>query len=59
VTAAGYGLTTVLGRVFLHEQVSASRWWGVVLISLGTGLAAGTAGEATIHKAKRAVGGAQ
>lgn len=56
VTAAGYGITTLLGRIFLHEQVSASRWWGVILISLGTGLAAGTARETTFHKAKRAAG---
>jgi uncharacterized membrane protein len=50
VTAAGYGITTVLGRFVLHEQVSTSRWIGAVLISLGTGLAAGTARE--IHEAK-------
>ena len=58
VTAAGYGITTLLGRIFLHEQVSASRWWGVILISLGTGLAAGTAGDTTFHKTKAAAGGA-
>jgi len=59
VTAAGYGISTVLGRVFLHEQVSAARWWGAILISLGTGLAAGTARETTFHKAKSAAGGAR
>ena len=58
VTAAGYGISTVLGRVVLHEQVSASRWWGAILISLGTGLAAGTARETTFHKTKGAAGGA-
>jgi uncharacterized membrane protein len=47
VTAAGYGITTVLGRFVLHEQVSTSRWVGAVLISLGTGLAAGTAPRST------------
>jgi uncharacterized membrane protein len=47
VTAAGYGITTVLGRFILHEQVSASRWVGAILISLGTGLAAGTARKTT------------
>ncbi len=47
VTAAGYGISTVLGRFVLHEQVSASRWVGAILISLGTGLAAGTSRQTT------------
>ena len=38
VTAVGYVLTTVLGRVFLHEQVSPERWIAVLLIFLGTAL---------------------
>ena len=50
VTAAGYGISTVLGRFVLHEQVSASRWMGAILISLGTGLAAGTSRETTPHQ---------
>ena len=40
VTASGYVLSTMLGRVVLHEQVSASRWIGVVMISLGTAFVA-------------------
>jgi drug/metabolite transporter (DMT)-like permease len=40
VTAAGYGISTILGRFVLHEQVLASRWVGAIMISLGTGLAA-------------------
>jgi uncharacterized membrane protein len=47
VTAAGYGISTLLGRFALHEQVSWSRWIGAVLISLGTGLAAGTSRNTT------------
>jgi uncharacterized membrane protein len=39
VTSAGYVLTTILGRIFLHEQVSTQRWIAVLLISLGTALA--------------------
>lgn len=35
VTASGYVLSTILGKVFLHEHVSGSRWIGVMLISLG------------------------
>lgn len=42
VTSAGYVLSTVLGRVFLHEPVSASRWAGAVLISLGAALVVST-----------------
>lgn len=40
VTAAGYGISTVLGRFVLHEQVLTSRWIGAIMISLGTGFAA-------------------
>jgi uncharacterized membrane protein len=47
VTAVGYGISTLLGRFALHEQVSWSRWLGVVLISLGTGLAVGTSRNTT------------
>ncbi len=38
VTAVGYVLTTVLGRIFLHEEVSTERWIAVALIFLGTAL---------------------
>lgn len=38
VTAVGYVLTTLLGRIFLHEQVSTERWFAVFLIFLGTAL---------------------
>lgn len=37
-TALGYVVTTFLSRYFLHEQVSAWRWSGVLLISFGVGL---------------------
>ena len=47
VTSAGYVLTTLLGRIFLHEQVSASRWAGAVLISLGAALVASTPEKTT------------
>jgi uncharacterized membrane protein len=32
VTSVGYVLVALLGRFFLHEQVSASRWVGILLI---------------------------
>jgi drug/metabolite transporter (DMT)-like permease len=50
VTAAGYGITTLLGRVVLHEQVSAARWAGAILISLGTWFAASTSQKTTPAK---------
>lgn len=42
VTSLGYVLTAVVGRVFLHEQVSWQRWGGVLLIVLGVILVSGT-----------------
>jgi uncharacterized membrane protein len=47
VTAAGYGITTILARFVLHERVSMARWAGAILISLGTGFAASTSGKTT------------
>ena len=47
VTSAGYVLSTLLGRVFLHEQVSAERWLGAILISLGAALVASTPEKTT------------
>jgi len=42
VTAVGYVLTTLLGRIFLHEQVSTQRWIAVLLIFLGTAVVGST-----------------
>jgi drug/metabolite transporter (DMT)-like permease len=42
VTATGYILTTVLGKIFLGEQVSAQRWAGAILIFLGTAFVGAT-----------------
>ena len=50
VTAAGYGITTLLGRFVLHEQVSPARWLGAILISLGTGFAASGAPKTIFPK---------
>lgn len=40
VTASGYVISTLLGRVVLHEQVSVSRWLGAIIISVGSALVA-------------------
>lgn len=58
VTAAGYGISTVLGRFVLHEQVLASRWVGAVMISLGTGFAA-TSYRATSRNIRRSEANAE
>ena len=36
-TALGYVVLTLLGKYFLHENVSPMRWLGVILISGGVG----------------------
>jgi drug/metabolite transporter (DMT)-like permease len=35
LTASGYILSTVLGKLFLREEVTANRWLGTVLIFAG------------------------
>ncbi len=35
VTASAYVLTAILSKFFLYEQISVSRWIGIVLISFG------------------------
>jgi drug/metabolite transporter (DMT)-like permease len=42
VTALGYVVSAMMGRWFLHEQVSWQRWAGTILIVLGIGLVART-----------------
>jgi drug/metabolite transporter (DMT)-like permease len=36
-TALGYVIVTLVGRYFLHENVSPLRWLGVLLITCGVG----------------------
>lgn len=38
ITAVGYVLNAVAGAVFLHEQISAQRWAGTLLIVAGAAL---------------------
>lgn len=45
VTAIGYALSTLLGKIFLHEQVGVERWIGVLFIIAGT-ICAGTTSRA-------------
>src|SRR5579872_3341011 len=38
VTAVGYIIATLLGKIFLHETVSPQRWAGTILIVFGAAL---------------------
>jgi uncharacterized membrane protein len=43
VTAIGYALVAILGRVALDEQISVKRWIGIGLITAGVALVGGGA----------------
>lgn len=47
VTALGYVLNALVGRYVLLEQVSAERWAGAVLVTVGAMLAGSTAPSRT------------
>ncbi|MGE5571327.1 MAG: hypothetical protein ACM3S5_20025 [Rhodospirillales bacterium] len=47
VTAIGYVLNAVLGRLFLGEHISAARWAGTLLIVAGIALVGSTAVRTT------------
>jgi uncharacterized membrane protein len=36
-TSLGYVLLAIVARIWLHEQISPTRWLGILLISLGVG----------------------
>src|ERR1700745_2529241 len=40
-TSLGYVLVALIGKFLLHEDVSAARWLGISLISMGVGFVAG------------------
>ena len=46
-TSLGYVLLAVIARFLLHEQVTATRWLGIILISIGVGFV--TRGPALTH----------
>jgi uncharacterized membrane protein len=41
VTAVGYVLVALSGRVLLHEQITVQRWTGITLIMAGVALVSG------------------
>src|SRR5450755_2410006 len=46
-TSVGYVLLALIAKFFLHEQVSATRWFGILLISAGVAFA--TSGPSRTH----------
>lgn len=58
-SSLGYVLLALIARVFLHEQVSLTRWLGIALVSSGVGFVT-TGPEVTEppHGARNAVGAA-
>ena len=46
-TSLGYVLLALIAKVFLHEQVTLTRWLGILLISAGVGFV--TQGPALTH----------
>ena len=51
LTAIGYIITAIVGRIVLNEQISASRWSGTVLIVAGTALVGMTDSRTSLEEA--------
>jgi len=54
LTAVGYILSTVLGRFFLGEHVSAQHWAGTILVFLGVVLVSSTSFTSSLGSGTRA-----
>ena len=52
LTASGYIFSTLLGKFFLNEEVSAARWLGTLLIFVGI-VVVGTTSQKTTHLDRR------
>lgn len=50
LTASGYVLSALLGKFFLHEEVSAARWLGIALLFCGV-VVTGSTARRTIEEA--------
>jgi drug/metabolite transporter (DMT)-like permease len=49
-TSLAYVLIALFAQFFLHEQVSLTRWIGIILVSVGVGVVAGGPSLAISHK---------
>lgn len=59
VTSVGYVLVALVGRFFLHEEISLGRWLGVGLIMTGVLLVTRTAPRSRPESRTRAAGAGQ
>ena len=50
VTSVGYVLVALIGWVFLHESISATRWAGIVLIMAGVALVSSGSAPSTVAR---------
>src|SRR3954453_20033619 len=53
VTAIGYALVAIVGRVLLDEQISNTRWAGIALIVAGVVLVGGGSPQTVPRESKR------
>jgi len=51
LTASGYVVTALLGRFFLREEVTSTRWFGIVLLFIGV-VVAGSTSRRTVEDAQ-------
>lgn len=53
VTAIGYALVAIVGKVLLHEEISNKRWMGIALIVAGVALVGGGTPQTAPRESKR------
>jgi len=59
VTAVGYVLVAVVGKVLLNEQITMTRWTGIGLIVAGVALVSGGSAPQTAHPRPKTAGAGQ
>ena len=59
MTAVGYVLVAVAGKVLLNEQITMRRWAGIGLIVAGVALVSGGSAPQTAHPGTKTVGAGQ
>jgi len=59
VTAVGYVLVAILGKVLLNEQITMQRWAGIGLIVAGVALVSGGSAPQTAHPGTETAGPGQ
>jgi drug/metabolite transporter (DMT)-like permease len=59
VTAVGYVLVAIVGKVLLNEQITMQRWAGIGLIVAGVALVSGGSAPQTAHPGTKTAGSGQ